>query len=197
MSTNPETINRITKKISLPSPTVQTFLKNILFNDETYLAFLENPQGSLISHGIELAPDVSKKLFEDFNSVIARAREGVKSSGVKLHFEDVFRLPVIEIDAGRVHIKQRTVGAVADAAVDVYYSTPESSDNRGSKTEFSKADAVPTSRSDSQHTKDFSSTSIFKHDFRQERFDRCPLLSAETLKQLTKAIVISEKKVKI
>jgi hypothetical protein len=66
-----------TKKISLPSPIFQAFLKDILFNDAAYLAFLENPAGALNAHGLEFAPDVSEKLLIDFRSAVDRARKAV------------------------------------------------------------------------------------------------------------------------
>jgi hypothetical protein len=192
MATNPRTTKRITKKISIPSPTLQTFLKDLLFNDEAYLTFLENVQGSLSSHGLEFAPDVSEKLLIDFRFAVDRARRAVKKSGEKLRFEDVFKLPIIAIDEGNLQLKPGTIRAAK--RVDVYYSDADSESNRGTHTHFSP-DTESQTRSSTDHwsTTKWDSTSIFKNDYRKERFSRCPLLSAETMKQLTKAIDVSAK----
>jgi hypothetical protein len=184
MATNPKTTKRITQKISLPSPTLQTFLKDLLFNDEAYLTFLENVQGSLSTHGIEFAPDVSEDLLNDFSFAVDRARRAVKKGEGKLRFEDVFKLPIITIVEGNVQLKP---------GGKVYSSTQDSSSNRGVETHFSPDTASQTSQeTNRQNNVNFSSTSIFKQEYRKERFTRSPLLAADTVKQLIKAIAVSK-----
>lgn len=180
---------RIAKKITLPSPTFQKFLKELMFNEETYLAFLENPAGSFQAHGIGLGTDVSEKMIVDFRYALDHARETLAKSKGKLQFEDVFKIPLVSFKDGRLQLKQRNVAA--GTSVDVYYSEKTSSENRGSVTDFS-AGMTPTKSTDHWSTKNFGGTSIFEQVSQIERFDRCPLLSAETIREVTKAISVNK-----
>ena len=90
--------------------------------------------------------------------------------------------------AGGLQLKQRNVAV--GTSVDVYYSEKTSSENRGSVTDFS-AGMTPTKSTDHWSTKNFGGTSIFEQVSHTERFDRCPLLSAETIREVTKAISVN------
>ncbi|MBM3162386.1 MAG: hypothetical protein FJZ79_03490 [Chlorobi bacterium] len=179
---------RINASIGLPSPTLQTFLKNIIFDDEAYLVFLENPKGAMSRHGLEIAGDVTGEMVVAFRFTIERIRNAVRKSRKKLHFEDIFRLPLLEIDAGRIRIRE--VAVAAAASTDIYYSDTKSESNRGRSTEFDpKTEAVANSKTESWSTTKFSGSSIFPDNIR-ERFDRTPLLSADTLKKVIDSVAI-------
>lgn len=188
MSIKPALAKRITRKVALPSPMLQKFLKDIITNDDAYLAFLEDTPGALRGHGLELAEDVPPKLVSDFRFAVDRARDHIKQSAGKLRFEDVFQIPVVIFENGRIHVKPvRSVGT--DTSVDVYYSEKSSSENRGSSTNFSDG-MTPTKSTDRWSTKNFGGTSIFEGDPWEERFDRAPLISAELVTQVIKAIKV-------
>lgn len=194
MTSEPKTeaMKRINKKIALPSPSLQNFLKNVVSDDNEYLIFLENIQGSLTRHGIELADDISEKLLLDFRFAVDRAREAIKNDKPRLKFEDIFKIPLVKIDAGRLHVNN--VAAVVDTSMDVYYSENKTEENRGRSTGFDpKTESVTRRETESWHTTKFSGTSIFKNNYRRERFDRSPLLSADIMRQIIEAVNIGRK----
>jgi len=176
-------LQRISASIGLPSPSLQAFLKKIIFDNEAYLVFLENTKGSMNSHGIGFADDVTEKQIIDFHFTIDRIRNAVLNSDKKLQFEDIFRVPVLHIEGGQMV-------ATAPTATNVYYSETRTEENRGTSTEFDpKTQAVSSKSTETQHTTKFNGTSIFNHNIR-ERFERTPLISAEVLMQLVKAVSI-------
>lgn len=180
---------RISKKIELPSPTLQAYLKKIIFDDEEYLIFLEDIQGSLNKNGMQLDPKVTANLMVDFRLAVGRAREALTKKGSKLKFENVFGIPVVEIANGKIKIKQRSIGA--DTTVDVYFSEAKSEENRGRSTQFDpKVEALTRRETESYHTTKFDGSSIFPGD-REQLFQRTPLLSVDVLKH----IVVNVKKV--
>lgn len=166
---------RISLKISLPSAALQNFLRQVISDDAVYERFLEDTAGVLIAHGIELQGTVAPKILMDFRFAVDRARRAVREGGK--HFEDVFG-PVVPKPVG------------VDAAVDVYYSETTSSENRGTTTDFSSG-MTPTKSTDRWSTKDFGGTSIFRHEFRKQRFQRVPMLSSEVLQSISKMVAAS------
>ncbi|MEN6360648.1 MAG: hypothetical protein ABFD59_11440 [Smithella sp.] len=189
MAIKKQAAGRISKKIELPSPTLQAYLKKIIFDDEEYLIFLEDIQGSLNKNGMQLDPKVTANLMVDFRLAVGRAREALTKKGSKLKFENVFGIPVVEIANGKIKIKQRSIGA--DTTVDVYYSETKSEENRGRSTQFDpKVEALTRRETESYHTTKFDGSSIFPGD-REQLFQRTPLLSVDVLKQ----IVVNVKKV--
>lgn len=195
-------VKRITKKVSLPSPTLQKFLKEIISNDDAYLSFLEDTPAALRSHGLELSADVPAHLLSDFRFAVDRARSHIKESKDKLRFEDVFRIPVVGLGKGGLELEPYTARELSQEqsrdyartqnvsfAGQIYYSEQSSSENRGSSTNFSDG-MTPTKSTDRWSTKNFGGTSIFEGDPWEERFDRAPLISAEVVTQIINSIRI-------
>jgi hypothetical protein len=176
---------RINEKIKPISPTFQVFIKDLLFNDDAYLIFLQNLKASLAAHGIDISPDLTQQALIDFRFALENARIKLNSDK-KLRFEDIFRLTVVTIDEARLKFKPKTVGI--DTSVEVYYSEKSSESNRGSNTDFGGSGTVSDKGTDHYSTTKFETTSIFKDDIVRERFFRAPMLSNDMIVQLTKAI---------
>jgi hypothetical protein len=176
---------RINKNIKPISPTFQVFVKDLLFNDDAYMVFLQNLNASLAAHGIDLSPDLTQQALIDFRFALENARVKINSDK-KLRFEDIFRLTVFTIDDARLKFKPKTVGI--ETSVEVYYSEKSSESNRGSNTDFGGSGTVSDKGTDHYSTTKFETTSIFKDDIVRERFFRAPMLSNELVVQLTKAI---------
>ena len=108
---------RINEKIKPISPTIQVFIKDLLFNDDAYLVFLQNLKASLTAHGIDPSPDISPQALIDFRFALENARIKLNSDK-KLRFEDIFRLPVLTIDDSHLNFKPKSVGI--DTSVEKY-----------------------------------------------------------------------------
>ena len=176
---------RINEKIKPISPTFQVFIKDLLFNDDAYLVFLQNLKASLSAHGIDPSPDLTQQALIDFRFVLENARIKLNSDK-KLRFEDIFRLPVLTIDDAHLKFKAKTVGVAT--SVEVYYSEKSSESNRGSNTDWGGSGTVSEKGTDHYSTTKFETSSIFKDDIVRERFFRAPMLSNDMIVQLTKAI---------
>lgn len=195
---------RISSSIGMPSPSFQAFLKKIVFDDEAYLVFLENPKGSMASNGIGFAEDVSENMIIEFRFMIDRIRHSLQTSGKKLRFEEIFRLPILKIDGERIKITSATVSPAVrqniqtemyteiavETAANIYYSETRTEENRGRSTGFDpRTEAVSNKSTESWSSKKFDGSSIFNRNIR-ERFERTPLISADALKQVIDAVAI-------
>ncbi len=184
---------RIREKIKPISPTIQVFIKDLLFNDDAYLVFLQNLKSSLSAHGIDPSPDLTQQALIDFRFALENARIKLNSDK-KLRFEDIFRLPFVTIDEARLKFKPSTYGTATrveasfSTSVEVYYSEKSSESNRGSNTDWGGSGTVSEKGTDHYSTTKFETTSIFKDDIVRERFFRAPMLSNDMIVQLTKAI---------
>jgi hypothetical protein len=170
--------SRITHKIALPSYALRQFLRKTIFDEESYATFMENSIAALKRCGVELDPCLSEEALMRLRFLIFRAHDYVVKQKIDaVKFEELFGIVVSNLKLQDIKLGV-AVELSADSSTDVYYLEQNSESNRGSNTEWNKADALTDTRSDHYSVTKFQGKEIGRPD---DRFARVPLLDAVTL----------------
>lgn len=170
--------SRITHKIVLPSYALSKFLREAVFDEETFSLFMENSAGVLKNAGIELDSCISEEALMRLRFLVVRAHDFVIKGKINsAKFEEIFGIAVVNPKLKDVSLKVGVM-AQADASVDVYRQETQSESNRGAKTEFKNQDALTDSHTDHWSTTKFDGKGIARPE---DRFTHVPLLDALTL----------------
>ena len=173
--------SRITHKIVIPSYALSTFLRQAVFDEESFSLFMENSVGFLRNSGIELDSSVSEDAMIRLRFLVARAHDCVIKEKINsAKFEELFGIVVANSKLQDIKLN---IGATiqSEASVEVYYSEKQTESHRGSNTDFQKQDAVTESHTDHWSTTKWDGKEIVRPE---DRFTHVPLLDALTLGML-------------
>lgn len=174
--------HRITHKIEVPSYALRKFLRQTVFDEESYLLFMENSLAFLKNNGIELDSSVSEEALMQLRALVDRAHYFVVEEKIdSAKFEDLFGIVVTNPKMPEAMIKSKIATRIQTYA-DIYYAEANSDSHRGSNTEFKNHDALTETRSNTHHKTSWDGNDLIRRP--EDRFGHAPLLDALSLGML-------------
>ena len=180
---------RLTWQIELPSFALTRFLKAVVFDDELFRLFDENPRQVIANNAVHLDPTVGDRALSELQFIVFRLRNYIKNNSIDLaSFENVFCITAREqAEAGEPSPDlPPEPWVLTDSSVAGGVSATDREVNRGRNYQFTyEYDAVTDRETSEYHTTSFSGVRRAPDGMLQERFIETPLLDLTSITRLT------------